>query len=177
MEYQFKVKKSERGVSIENFLHSKMENWSHKQIKTAIDLKRVFVNGKNVFISKWNLKPNDRVLFVPKKNDIQSAPELSRYYFVKVLYEDMYLLICDKPPFVDYDSFVAQVNAYLKRQSRQKKFHPYLGQMHRLDKETTGVIIFTKKKMANVLADQFRERKIRKMYLAVVEGRIEKEEG
>lgn len=182
MQYQFKVKKSERGVSIENFLHSKMENWSHRQIKQAIDKKRVFVNGRQVFISKWNLKPNDRVLFAPQKNDYPGSPaasglELSGYRYVKVLFEDAWLLVCDKPPFVDYDSFVAQVNSYLKRQAGRQKFYPYLGQMHRLDKETSGVIIFTKKKMANVLADQFRERKIKKIYLAVVEGRVEKEEG
>ncbi|MBI2339762.1 MAG: RluA family pseudouridine synthase [Deltaproteobacteria bacterium] len=177
MQYQFKVKKSERGVTIENFLHGKLENWSHKKIKQAIDKKRVFVNGRQVFISKWNLKPNDRVEFRPEKADYPSLPALSKYHFVKVLHEDPYLLACDKPPFVDYDSYVAQVNAYLKRTSPQKKFYPYLGQMHRLDKETSGVIIFTKKKMANILADQFRGRRIRKIYLAVVEGRVEREEG
>ena len=117
MEYQFKAKKSERGMTIENFLHSKLENWSHKKIKQAIDNKRVFVNAKQVYIAKWNLKPNDRVSFRPEKTDYpgSSEPVLSKYHYVKILFEDPCLLVADKPPFVDYDSFVAQVNFYLKR--------------------------------------------------------------
>jgi len=87
-----------------------------------------------------------------------------------VLFEDDALLVTNKPPFIDYDSFVAQVNMYLKR-SRPKKFFPYLGQMHRLDRETSGILLFTKKKVANTLADQFRDRRIKKLYLAVSLGR------
>lgn len=176
MDYQFRVRKSERGKRLNVFLYKKMGNWSHKQIKRAIDRKRVFVNGKNIFISGWNLKPGDRVQFNPQKSDYLGAPEPSRYQYIQVLFEDDSLLVTNKPPFVDYDSFVGQVNSYLKRQ-HSKKFYPYLGQMHRLDKETSGILMFTKKKMANVLADDFRDRRVRKYYLAIVSGRVEKDHG
>lgn len=176
MEHQFKVKKSERGRRLDVFLHEKMETWSHRQIKNAIDHKRVFVNGKNVFISGWNLKPNDQILFKPLKADQPTTPTLNRYHFVKVLYEDDALLVVDKPPFVDYDTFVLYVNNYLKRANEFKpNFHPYVGQMHRLDKETSGVLIFTKKKSANILANQFRDHKIVKYYIALVLGSPPKE--
>lgn len=176
MNYIFRVKKSERGKRLDSFLHSKMEEYSHKKIKQAIDDQRVSINGKNVFISSWNLKPNDRVTLKAVSHEDHRVPsaELSRYHYVNVVYEDPYLLVTNKAPFIDYDSFVAHVNEYLKRRHREQ-FYPYLGQMHRLDKETSGLLIFTKKKSANTLADQFRDRQIRKYYLALVEGEVQKE--
>lgn len=177
MENLFRVKKSERGKRIDNFLYEKMGTWSHRQIKLAIDKKRVFVNGKNVFISSWNLKPNDQVKFLPAKSDMPGAgEELSRYQFINVVFEDTDLLVTNKPAFVDYDSFVAQVNVYLKR-THGKNYYPYVGQIHRLDKETSGILLFTKKKQANVLADQFRNRQVKKVYLALLSGRLEREHG
>jgi len=176
MSESFKVKKSERGVRLDNFVYSRMGDWSHKRIKKLIDEKKIFVNGKCVFISAWHLKPNDVVVVKATQSDKNAIEEKSRYNFVQVLHEDPEVIVTVKPPFVDYDSFVADVNAYIKRQ-KGKNFHPYLGQMHRLDKETSGILLFTKKKAANTLAEQFRERSIRKVYLAVVRGRVKDEEG
>lgn len=175
MAESFKVRKSERGARLDNFVYSRLGDWSHKRVKKLIDDKKVSVNGKVVFISAWHLKPNDLVVVKASAND-QKIEEKSRYNFVQVLHEDEEILVTVKPPFVDYDSFVADVNAFIKRK-KGKQFHPYLGQMHRLDKETSGILLFTKKKQANVLADQFRERTIRKIYLAVVRGRIKDETG
>lgn len=175
MEYKWRVKKSERGMTLENFIYKKLGDWSHKQVKDAIDHKRAFVNGRNVFISKWNLKPNHVVLFAPSDNDVPRENQ-SRYRFVDVLLEDNDIIAVNKPAFVDHEMMAETVRNYLQRRNGQKSY-PYVGQMHRLDKETTGVMLFTKKKRANVLADQFREHKIRKFYLALVHGRVEKEQG
>lgn len=175
MEYKWKVKKSERGMSLENFIYKKLGDWSHGQVKKAIDNKRAFVNGKNVFISKWNLKPNNTVLFVPSKVDVPQASQ-NRYRFVDVLFEDSYIIVANKPPFVDHEDYSKTIQEYLKRKNKGKGY-PYLGQMHRLDKETTGVMIFTKKKLANALAEQFREHRIQKFYAAIVDGCVEKEQG
>lgn len=174
-EYKWRVKKSERGISLENFIYKKLGNWSHKNVKTAIDRKRAFVNGRNVFISKWNLKPNDLVRFLPTQNDMPTETQ-GRYRFIEVLHEDNYVIVCNKPAFVDHEVFSKSVADYLRRKNNGKVL-PYLGQMHRLDKETTGAMVFTKKKVANTLADQFRDHSIQKFYKAVVEGRVDKEQG
>lgn len=176
MELKFRVKKSERGERLDAFLYKKMGTWSHRQIKSAIDKKKTIVNGKNVFVSGWNLKPGDVVLFYPEKSDQAATSEPGRYSYVSVIFEDDDILAVNKPPFVDYDSYVPQVNAYLKRRYGPK-YYPYLGQIHRLDKETSGLLVFTKKKSANVLAHQFRDRRVLKFYLAVVMGRVEKNHG
>lgn len=175
-QYKWRVKRSEHGMSLENFIYKQLGNWSHKQVKLAIDKKRAFVNGKNVFISKWNVKRNDLVLFVPTQADLPKAQQSGRYKFVDVLYEDTYLIFASKPAFIDHEEFAQSIKQYLDRKNKGKG-HPYVGQVHRLDKETSGVMVFTKKKMANVLADQFREHSVRKIYKAIVEGAVEKEQG
>lgn len=164
-------------MSLENFIYKQLGDWTHSQVKNAIDGKRAFVNGRNIFISKWNLKPNDVVMFVPGQRDLPGAQDqVSRYRFVDVLLEDKYIIAVNKPAFLDYETFMQTVLNYLKRQNKGLG-HPYLGAMHRLDKETSGVMVFTKKKIANTLADQFRDHSIRKYYLALVQGRVAKEEG
>ncbi len=177
MEYKWRVKKSERGMSLENFIYKQLGNWSHGQIKSAIDNKRAFINGRNVFISKWNVKDNDVVLFVPAESD---APEMmqsiNKHKFVEVLFEDSYIIAVNKPPFIDHEAMMHSVIDYLGRRNKGQG-RPYVGAMHRLDKETTGVMIFTKKKIANPLADQFREHRIRKRYKAILQGRFELDEG
>lgn len=177
MEYKWKVKKSERGVTLENFIYKKLGDWSHAQVKAAIDKKRAFVNGKNVFISKWNLKDNSVVMFVPTEKDLPKVNASSgRYKFVDVLYEDNHILAVNKPAHVDFESYVKTVQEYITRKNKMIGY-PYLGQMHRLDKETSGVMLFTKKKVANTLAAQFREHTISKFYLAIVNGQVAKEQG
>lgn len=178
MEYKWKVKKSERGLTLENFIYKKLGDWSHAQVKAAIDKKRAFVNGKNVFISKWNLKDNSTVLFAPTERDLPKATSQQggRYRFVDVLFEDNHILAVNKPAFVDFESFVKTVQDYMRRKNKMQGY-PYLGQMHRLDKETSGVMLFTKKKIANTLADQFRKHTIGKHYMAIVNGRVDKDQG
>lgn len=178
MNQQFTVKGSERGKCLEAFLHSKLEGWSHRQIKQAIDKKKVFINGKNIFIAKWNLKGGDRVQLTggPEVSQV----ELTKKSFINVLFEDAYILVLNKPAFIDYDTFVLQVGAYLKRTNEKKNhrtFYPYVGQVHRLDKETSGILLFTKKKIANTLLDQFRTRKVKKYYWALVDGAVQREQG
>lgn len=174
-EYKWRVKKSERGLSLENFIYKYLGDWSHNQVKNAINNKRAFINGRNVFVSKWNLKPNDLVLFVPGEKEV-SKPGDQRYKFVDVLFEDSWLLVTNKPAFIDFETYVGTVMNYLKRKNVHKSY-PYLGQMHRLDKETSGVMIFTKKKVANSLADQFRGHSLQKFYTVLVQGSVAKNEG
>ena len=179
MNHLFIVKESEGGTLLEPFLYQHLESWSHKKIKQAIDRNKVTVNGKRIFVRSWFLNTGDRVEVIGEVREDFSGGK--SYRFVDVIYEDDALLVTNKPPFVDYDSFVSQVNDYLKRDFLKKTGkridHVYLGQMHRLDRETSGLLIFTKKKSANVLSDQFRFREMKKFYLALVAGRLEKEHG
>jgi 23S rRNA pseudouridine1911/1915/1917 synthase len=97
-----------------------------------------------------------------------------------VIYEDNHLLAVAKPPGVvtqgaaeGETSVVTLAKDYL-RQKYQKPGNVYLGVVSRLDSPTSGVVLLARtSKAAARLSEQFRSRKVEKIYWAVVEGEIE----
>src|SRR4051794_549680 len=92
-----------------------------------------------------------------------------------VLYEDNHCLAVAKPaPLLTQGppgvpSLEALVKAYLK-EKYAKPGRVYLGVPHRLDRPVSGVVVFARNtKAAQRLAEQFRERQVRKVYWALVE--------
>src|ERR1043165_4658881 len=100
-----------------------------------------------------------------------------------ILFEDNHCIAVAKPaPLLtqgpaDVPTLEAQVKTYLK-QKYQKPGNVYLGVPHRLDRPVSGVVIFARNtKAAQRLAEQFRERKVTKIYWGAVEGIVEPGEG
>ncbi len=134
-------------------------------------------------------KPGYRVKYGDKISGTIPEPEPVRYLpesiQLNILHEDADIIVINKPPGIvvhpapgHYSGTL--VNALL--------FHcPDLtgiggeirpGIVHRLDKDTSGVLVVAKNDASlNSLAYQFRERKIRKKYLALVHGRMEQDSG
>jgi 23S rRNA pseudouridine955/2504/2580 synthase len=99
--------------------------------------------------------------------------------YLSIIYEDSNLLILNKPPGVDVHgpaSLEEDVRAYLEpKLPPSLSFRP--GPLHRLDKPTSGGIAFSVSlKGAQQFSALLREGKIRKEYLAVLDGTIETEE-
>lgn len=119
-----------------------------------------------------------------EQNSIDQLPTFQEAAWLKVLIEDAPLVAVNKPagvlsqgaPQGSY-SLPEYVKAFLK-QKYDKPGNVYLGVVHRLDRPVTGVVVFSRNsKGAARLAEQFRERKVTKTYLALLEHRPEKEEG
>ncbi len=100
---------------------------------------------------------------------------------IKVLYEDNHLIAVYKPAGVlvqagedgkhDDDTLYWQVKMFLKERDN-KPGNVFLGVLHRLDRNVSGVILFAKtSKGAARLSEQIRERTIKKIYHAVVIGK------
>lgn len=99
---------------------------------------------------------------------------------IQVLYEDNHLIAVYKPAGVlvqkgdieghDDDTLYWQVKEFLKKRD-QKPGNVFLGVLHRLDRNVSGIILFAKtSKGAARLSEQIRERTIKKIYHAVVIG-------
>lgn len=97
----------------------------------------------------------------------------------RILYEDEDLVAIDKPVGMSThaadpekrDDAVSRLSLFLAERDGVPKEHVYLGTHQRLDRDTSGVLVFTKTRRANPsLAEQFEKRKVQKRYLAVVEG-------
>ena len=101
-----------------------------------------------------------------------------------VLYEDNHCLAVAKPaPLLTQGvplgipTLEGLARAYLKERYH-KTGNVYLGIPHRLDRPVSGVVLFVRSsKAARRLAEQFRERTVRKLYWALVEGTVEPAEG
>ena len=103
---------------------------------------------------------------------------------LKVIYEDNHIMIVEKIPNIpsqadktgDID-LLTLVKKYLK-EKYNKPGNVYLGLVHRLDRPVGGIMVFAKtSKAAARLSNQVRERILKKKYLAVVDGKIEKQTG
>lgn len=90
-----------------------------------------------------------------------------------ILYEDDTLLVCNKPAGLmvepdrnNHPNLLQQVKNYLKETTGEKL--PYVQHLHRLDRVTSGIVLFTKKKehLKN-LSEQFAQREVSKFYVAL----------
>ena len=147
--------------------------FSRKSVYLAKQEKRLLVNGETVQQNQ-QLQPGDELLFLYEK------PEKLNYapieYPLKVLYEDDLLMIVDKPygyivhsdgnQTVTVNNFVAD---YYKK-TRQKHA---IYNLHRLDKETSGCLLYCKEAyLVSFFAHQIEYKITQRSYLAWVEGNI-----
>lgn len=93
-----------------------------------------------------------------------------------VLYEDEILLVCNKPAGLmvepdrnNYPNLLQEVKNYLKASTGEKD--PYVQHLHRLDRVTSGIVLFTKQKeYLRNLSEQFAQREVTKIYLALTKN-------
>ncbi|PAE13578.1 RNA pseudouridine synthase [Niallia circulans] len=166
------------GLSIEEFF-SRVLLASKKQIHLFKMEKKVQLNNQNV---PWNslLKQEDILkikLFQQQPNDI-----IPTYMDLTILYEDDFLLVVNKPDSIDThphssedtSSLLNGVAYYLLLSGEERQ----LKHIHRLDRDTTGCILFAKHDLvANMLDYLLRERKIKRTYIALIEGFLAQKKG
>jgi len=99
---------------------------------------------------------------------------------INVIYEDNHILVVEKPiniPTQEDSSkdkdLLNLLKEYLK-EKYNKPFNVYLGLIHRLDRPVGGIMVFARtSKAASRLSEQLREKRFKKIYYAVVEGKID----
>jgi 23S rRNA pseudouridine1911/1915/1917 synthase len=175
-----KVGADASGMRLDIFLKERLPDCSRKTAKRLLDAGLVRVNSRKIIIASWGLKAGDEV-------SIADAPGLDidvSKSFLKVIYEDDYLLVIDKDAGISCEtsplslkpSLVQIINSYLLTNSPEES-RPYVGLIHRLDTETSGLMVYTKKKAANKISEQFKSHSVQRHYQTVVSGRVERENG
>jgi len=101
---------------------------------------------------------------------------------IPVVYEDNWLLIVDKPsglltiptPKKELRTLTSILNGELKSKGIFYRLHP----CHRLDRETSGLIIYAKgKSIQKKMMEEFKKQRIKKVYIAFIQGRINQHNG
>ncbi len=137
----------------------------------------VLVNGLR---ANWNhpLKNGDRVL-IKLFEEVAPASSLDFFYDIQVLYEDDHVIVFNKPanmsthPNDENDKGTLLHAAQFHVQSNGEKLT--IRQVHRLDKDTTGAILFAKHALSGAILDRMLEKhEIKRTYLAIVDGHIKK---
>ncbi len=167
-------------LRIDKFLADKTE-FSREYIKKIIEGSGISVNGKSVKRS-YVVKGGDRIsIIVPEIVDMTLKPlEMD----LKVLFEDSDLLVIDKnagmvvhPGTGDSHRDDSLVNAILHHCGSELSGIGGVkrpGIVHRLDKDTSGLIVVAKNDKAHEsLSSQFKDRTVSKIYLALVLGKLE----
>ena len=153
---------------------------SRRTAKAVIDGRSVWVNRKCVWIASYSLKTGDRIE-VPRAvvdaaqkqggrernggRDVRQNPNARRH--VRVLWQNEHYLVCDKPAGLVSCDDPKSVESILREQEKI----PTLEAVHRLDRDTTGCLMFAKRHAALEAAiEMFRTHKVSKVYHAVVVG-------
>jgi len=177
------VVEREEGVRLDVFLKSNLPQFSRSFIQKLINKGKVTVNGK-VSKSAHPVKRGDRIsVVVPSSVRLEVE---ARPIPLDVLWEDDKLLVVNKPPGMlvhptpSYKGEDTLVNALLFHCDRLSQLNGILRQgiVHRLDKDTSGVMVIAKDDYTHLaLTAQFQKRVVKKVYLALVRGRPPRDEG
>jgi len=167
---------------LDRYLTTIVPDSSRAQIQKWIGRGLVRLDGK-LAKSSHRISPGEKVsVEIPPPALLELKPEPIP---LKIVYEDKHLLVVDKPsglvvhPAPGHASGTL-VNALLARggslSSMAGSFKP--GIVHRLDKETSGLLLVAKDDPTHrQLSQQFADRKVEKVYLAIVQGVVERDEG
>lgn len=175
----YKVNRSEELLT---FLLNKC-NTSRNNVKSLLTNHQVLVNGSVVTQYNLMLAKDDEIKISkrPLKLDpVEQRRERKKYYSFNILFEDEDFIAIDKPHGLlsvesdnEKECAFSYVLGYL--QQKNKALRPYV--LHRIDKETSGVLIFAKNvKIHSMLKLNWNEYVKTREYYAVVEGRMEEKE-
>ncbi|MBN2437844.1 MAG: RluA family pseudouridine synthase [Deltaproteobacteria bacterium] len=174
-ERRFTAAPGEAGLRLDLFLTGRRTGLSRSQIRRAVEEGRVQVDGGPVRAGR-KLKTGDEVaIFLPAERPSGVLPEAIP---LRILFEDASLLVIDKPagmvvhPAAGHSGGTL-VNALLHHCRDLSGIGGVLrpGIVHRLDKETSGLLVVAKSDEAHQgLSAQFKRHEVKKTYLALVYG-------
>ncbi len=155
---------------LDSYLAGAYNDYSRSFFQKLLINGKVFVNGRPAEKSEKITGGEEIVWYEPKKNSRISGEDIP----LKIIYEDDDIIVVDKPagmvvhPACGHFSGTL-LNALLHRS--KDAYYPYL--VHRLDKDTTGVLVAAKNEKAKrKVIRQFQRRSVKKVYLAVVKGAL-----
>lgn len=173
----FEVDTNEAMQRLDIFLASKFENLSRSYVQTLIKNNLVSVNGQ-IKKSNYILKPNDNIkMKIPAPQNLSISPENIP---LEIIYEDCDIIIVNKPQGMVVHPGAGNfsgtlVNALLFHCKNLSGINGILrpGIVHRIDKNTSGIIVVAKNDIAHrFLAAQFENHTITREYIGIVHGNL-----
>jgi 23S rRNA pseudouridine1911/1915/1917 synthase len=182
--FRFVVDKGQAITRVDKYLVNCMANTSRNRIQDAADSGNILANGKSVK-SNYKAKPNDVISIVMAypPNEFEIIPQDIP---INVVYEDDDILLINKQPnlvvhpgFGNFDGTLLNAVAWhLKDVPGFDANDSRIGLVHRIDKDTSGLILIAKTPEAKThLGKQFFDKTTQRRYHALVWGNLKEDEG
>lgn len=174
---RIEVENLEKNERIDKYISSKLDDsFSRAKIQKLIDEELILVNDK-VIKSSYKVSNGDVILITDKEEDMSVKPEKMD---IDIVYEDDDVMVINKKSGVvvhpapgNYSGTLVNGLMYLSKDLSHVngEFRP--GIVHRIDKDTSGLLIVAKNDKAHrILAEELKEKKIKRKYIALVSGVI-----
>jgi 23S rRNA pseudouridine1911/1915/1917 synthase len=177
------VSAEDEGARLDAYLAAHVAGWSRSRIQRLIEEGDVLVAGRAAVKPSYRVRAGDHV-------EVELAPPAHAEFApedipVEVVYEDDDLVVVNKPAGMVVHpaagvagGTLANALAHHFRQLSTRGGQARPGIVHRLDRDTSGLIVVAKTEEAHEnLSDQFRARAVFKLYAALVHGRVREEQG
>jgi 23S rRNA pseudouridine1911/1915/1917 synthase len=181
---RLKVDRGQEPLRIDKFLMNRMEGATRNKIQQALDEGHILLNG-NTTKANYKIKPGDEIVVFDTRRP-ESLDIVPENMPLSIVYEDDDLMIVNKPDGMvvhpgcgNYSgTLVNGLAYYLQAEHIDTNTLPRVGLVHRIDKDTSGLVVIAKSEKAmSDLAAQFKKHTVHRRYIALVWGNIEEDEG
>jgi 23S rRNA pseudouridine1911/1915/1917 synthase len=181
-----KVDKGQEPVRIDKFLVQRIEHASRNKIQKALESGMVLVNNRQVQ-PNYKIRPQDEIIVYSDK-EIHGEAIIPEEMPLNIQYEDDEVLIINKPPGLVVHPGVGNFSGtlingvawYLQKKDLaiNENNLPRFGLVHRIDKNTSGLMVLAKtEKAVRSLAKQFFDHTVKRQYLALAWGDLVEDDG
>lgn len=172
----FEAQEEDKGKRLDAFVSEMAEDATRSYIQKLIKDGFVNISGKKITKSGLKLKGNETVeVIFPEEKDLELVPQDIP---IEIIYEDEAIAVINKGPDMvvhpahgNYSGTL--VNALLYRLDKLSDLNGDIrpGIVHRLDKDTSGIIVVAKTNEAHEkLAEMFKEKNLEKTYICIAKG-------
>src|SRR5450631_3825035 len=181
-----KVDKGQEPLRLDKFLTARIENITRNKVQKVIEAGRVLVNSKQVQ-PNYKIKPADEIIVFSDK-EVHGEEIVPENIPLNIVFEDDEVLIINKPAGMvvhpgcgNYTgTLINGVAWYLTQKNKNltEETLPRFGMVHRIDKNTSGLMVLAKTdKAVASLAKQFFDHTVHRRYYALVWGDVTADTG
>ncbi len=180
------IDRGQEPLRIDKFVMTRIEGATRNKIQIAIDEGRILLNGKQIK-ANHKIKPGDELVVFDNRRP-ESTEIVPEEIPLNIVYEDEHLMIINKPAGMvvhpgsgNYTgTLVNGIAWYLNPEDDKSRIIdlPRVGLVHRIDKDTSGLLLIGKSEMAMVhLAKQFKKHTVHRRYIGLAWGDFKEDEG
>ena len=184
--FSITVDKGQEPLRIDKFLINRLEGATRNKLQQSINTGMVLVNSKEIR-SNYKVKPNDEII-IYSDLDPEQTEVIPEKIPLNIVFEDDWLMVINKPVGMvvhpgsgNYSGTLLNGVAWYLQQKNptvSEAVLPRFGLVHRIDKNTSGLLVLAKNDHAmRMLAKQFFDHTVKRQYVALVWGDLKKDEG